>query len=190
MRASLYKLRIVARGFQVLALTVTLRKQIKGAIAPDMRRDFPSSFRVSVTDVRADITAATVVKNQDRLPVSVATYTAARWLRQLFEMQDNGDLADDEFSDEVLHLFQTLATLLYLGQKPLSDRPTAFRTDFIVDVVKRILETLAHLHEVGQSIKLLKVLKNWVKPVANLQGEIGRGDSGMTGRVEIYSVGR
>ena len=179
-----------ARCFQALALTVTLRKQIKGALAPDMRRDFPSSFRVSVTDVRADITAATVDKNQDRLSVSVPTYTASRWLRQLFEMQDNGDLADDEFSDEVLHLFQILATLLYLGQKPLADRPKAFRTDFIVDVVKRILETLAHLHEVGQSIKLLKVLKNWVKPVANLQGEIGRGDNGMTGRVEIYSVGR
>lgn len=124
-------------------------KQVKGAIAPGMRRDFPSNFRVSVTDVRADITAATVDKSQALLPVSVPAYTAPRWLRQLYEMQDNGDLADDEFSDEVLHLFQTLATLLYLGKKPVSDRPAAFRNDFIVDVVKRILETLAHLHEVG-----------------------------------------
>ncbi|GAA5990867.1 hypothetical protein JCM10908_000056 [Rhodotorula pacifica] len=164
--------------------------RIKSALNPEMRNSFPSTFRVSVTDVRADLTPAVVDKNEAKLPLFKGAYAVARWYRELEEMQENGDLSDDEFSDEVRHLFLVLATLLYLGQKPAQDRPRAFKTEFIVDVVKRIIETLAPLNEVGQSTELLKMLRTWVKPVVNLQGEIGRGENGMTGRVEIYSVGR
>ncbi|GAA5880450.1 hypothetical protein JCM3774_005197 [Rhodotorula dairenensis] len=122
---------------------------IKNALTPNKRREYPLGYRLAVTSVRADINPATVEANEARLPASVPTYTAAGWYRELEELQENADLADDDFSDSIHQLFQTLATLLYLGRKPAADRPAAFWTDFIVDVVKRILEALAPLNEVG-----------------------------------------
>lgn len=154
---------------------------------PDFRKHSPDAARDCLFRVRAVVDETLI--SPEQVTVSHPSYILARWNAIFSQLGEDGDIQEDDLPHELYHHLQVLATLVYLGRKPVSQRPEASKTEFVVDVVKRTLELLVPIHTPGESTKLFKALRTMVKSVVNLQGEIGRREDGMTGRVEVYQIG-